>query len=152
MFFLLRTAFWLSVVLALLPTGASQPKPSEPTISAVEAVSAAGAAMSDMSGFCERQPGACEVGAQAATAFGQRAQAGAKMVYEFLSDKLVPAETGSVPATKAATSAATRASQHTLKPADLEPAWRGPTQKKDAKGALGGGKDAKDGKESKRPA
>lgn len=133
MFFLLRTAFWLSVVLALLPTGGSQPKSSEPSINAVEAVSAAGAAVSDLSGFCARQPDACVVGAQAVSAFGQRAQAGAKMVYEILSDKMAPAETGSVTPAKAATPAATRASQHTLKPTDLEPAWRGPAPKKDAK-------------------
>lgn len=142
MFFLLRTAFWLSIVLALLPSGGSQPKSSEPSISALEAVSAASAAVSDMGGFCERQPDACEVGAQAATAFGQRAQAGAKMVYEFLSEKMVPAETGSVAGGKSATPAATRASQHTLKPSDLEPAWRGPAPKK----------NAKDGKDGKRPA
>ena len=91
MFFLLRTAFWLSIVLALLPTGSSQPKSAEPSVGAIEAVSAAATAVSDMSQFCGRQPEACVVGAQAASAFGQRAQAGAKMVYEFLSEKMVPA-------------------------------------------------------------
>ncbi|MBZ0148365.1 MAG: DUF5330 domain-containing protein [Pseudorhodoplanes sp.] len=142
MFFLLRTAFWLSIVLALLPTGGSQPKSNEPSIDPIEAVSAAGAAMSDLSGFCDRQPDACVVGAQAVSAFGQRAQAGAKMVYEILSEKMIPAETGSVPPAKAATPSATKASQHTLKPSDLDPAWRGPAPKKDAKG----------GKDGKRPA
>jgi hypothetical protein len=130
MFFLLRTAFWLSVVLALLPTGGSAPKSAEPSVSAIEAVSAAGAAMSDMSQFCGRQPEACVVGAQAVSAFGQRAQAGAKMVYEILSEKMGPAETGSVPAGKP-NPAATKASQHTLTPADLQPAWRGPMPRKD---------------------
>jgi hypothetical protein len=142
MFFLLRTAFWLSIVLALLPTGGSQPKSSEPSINPLEAVSAAGAAVSDMSQFCARQPDACEVGAQAATAFGQRAQAGAKMVYEFLSEKMVPAETGSVPSKKDG-APATKASQQTLTPADLQPAWRGPAPKKDKE---------KDAKDAKRPA
>jgi len=142
MFFLLRTAFWLSIVLALLPTGGSQPKSNEPSIDPIEAVSAAGAAVSDLSGFCGRQPDACVVGAQAASAFGQRAQAGAKMVYEFLSEKMVPAETGSVTPVKASNTPAARGSQHTLKPSDLEPAWRGPARKK----------DAKDGKDAKRPA
>lgn len=132
MFFLLRTAFWLSIVLALLPTGSSQPKSKEPAIGAIEAVSAAGAAMSDMSQFCGRQPEACVAGAQAASAFGQRAQAGAKMVYEFLSEKMAPAETGSVAPVKATSTGGTKGSQHTLKPADLQPAWRGPAPRKDA--------------------
>lgn len=151
MFFLLRTAFWLSIVLALLPTGGSQPKSNDTAIDPIEAVSAAGAAVSDMSQFCARQPDACVVGAQAASAFGHRAQAGAKMVYDFLSERMVPAdtvstpaETGSVTPTKASAShtGGTKGSRQTLKPADLEPAWRGPAPKK----------DAKDGKDGKRPA
>jgi hypothetical protein len=132
MFFLLRTAFWISIVLALLPTGGSQPKSNETPIRAIEAVSAAGAAMSDMSQFCGRQPEACVVGAQAVSAFGQRAQAGAKMVYEILSEKMAPAETGSVTPSKAANTGGTKGSQQTLKPADLEPAWRGPAPRKEA--------------------
>ncbi len=131
MFFLLRTAFWLSIVLALLPTGGSQPKSKEASINPIEAVSAAGAAVSDLSGFCARQPDACVVGAQAASAFGQRAQAGAKMVYEFLSEKMAPSETGSVAPAKAAHTAGTKTMQHTLTPADLQPAWRGPAPRKD---------------------
>ncbi len=131
MFFLLRIAFWLSIVLALLPTGGSQPKSDEASINPIEAVSAAGAAVSDLSGFCARQPDACAVGAQAASAFGQRAQAGAKMVYEIISEKMVT-ETGSVtPATKA-NAPASKSSQQTLKPSDLEPAWRGPAPRKEA--------------------
>ena len=130
MFFLLRTAFWLSIVLALLPTGGSQPKSADTSLGAIEAVSAAGAAMSDMSQFCGRQPDACVVGAQAASAFGQRAQAGAKMVYEFLSEKMVPAETGSVSSMKPASGGSK--AQQTLTPADMQPAWRGPAPRKEA--------------------
>ncbi|MDQ2955036.1 MAG: DUF5330 domain-containing protein [Pseudomonadota bacterium] len=134
MFFVLRSAFWLSVVLVLLPTGKSQPSSAPP--GAVEAVSAAGAALSDMTGFCDRQPGACLTGAQAAVAFGQRAQAGAKLVYEFLSEKAAPADTGSVKAVpgKTITTVTAKPSQHTLTPVDLNPAWRGPASK-DAQGA-----------------
>ena len=55
-----------------------------------------------MSQFCERQPDACEVGSQAAVAIGQRAQAGAKMLYEFLNEQLGDrGETGSVTDAKA---------------------------------------------------
>ena len=133
MFFLLRMAFWLSVVLVLLPSGGSQRTPSTPSaeLGAVEAVSAASATVSDMRGFCTRQPDACAVGSQAAVAFGQRAQAGAKMVYEFISERAAPRETGSVTAVKATrqvtpSAAPATKSQDTLTAADLVPAWRGP--------------------------
>src|SRR5690606_4516179 len=73
MFFLFRVAFWLSIVLVLLPSGDYRPKDQTPQIGAVDAVNAATAAVSDLSGFCGRQPDACEVGGKAAVAFGQRA-------------------------------------------------------------------------------
>ena len=112
MFFLLRVAFWLTIVLALLPSGSSQPG-MQTKVAATDAMVAAGAAVSDMSSFCDRQPEACVVGAQTAIAIGQRAQAGARMVYEFINQRVVQGEnqtenqaknqgqTGSVPERKA---------------------------------------------------
>src|SRR5579863_4882174 len=99
MFFLLRMAFWLGVVLVLLPTGAAQRSPSSSEINASEAISAASATVGDMRGFCQRQPEACTVGSQVASAIGYKAQAGAKMLYEVLNDAMAPHETGTVPAT-----------------------------------------------------
>ena len=124
--FLLKSAFWLTIVLILLPTGGSKDSQTSPEqqISASEAVSAASAAVSDMKGFCARQPDACSVGSQVAVALGHKAQAGAKMLYEFLNDKMAARERS------AATNGA--ASQHTLTPADLTPAWRAPAPRKDA--------------------
>ncbi|HWP25964.1 MAG TPA: DUF5330 domain-containing protein [Xanthobacteraceae bacterium] len=84
MLFLLRAAFWLTIVLALLPSGGSQPTASGPKVS--EALSAAGAAIADLRHFCTREPEACEVGAQTAVLIGQRAQAGAKMLYELINE------------------------------------------------------------------
>lgn len=94
MFFLLRAAFWLTIVLALLPTGNTQSSSRGPQIG--EALSAAGAAVSDARHFCDRQPEACEVGSQAAVMIGQRAQAGAKMLYDLFNEHAGPTETGSV--------------------------------------------------------
>jgi hypothetical protein len=142
MFFLLRMTFWLGLVLILLPVGSGQRSPSGGEVSATEAISAASATVGDLRGFCGRQPDACTVGAQVATAIGYRAQAGAKMLYEALSEAMAPRDTGSVAggmsraaSSKAALekSAAERASQSTLTPADLAPAWRGPPARKDAK-------------------
>jgi len=87
MFFLLRMAFWLGLVLVLLPREKTPESDKAPQIGASEAVSAATAAVSDMGQFCKRQPAACEVGGQAATAIGQRAQDGARQLYKIITDK-----------------------------------------------------------------
>src|SRR5580765_1484987 len=96
MFFLLRMAFWLGLVLVLLPREKTPESEKLPQLGASEAVSAATAAVSDMSQFCRRQPAACEVGGHAATVIGQRAQAGARKLYQIIIDKKSPDHTGSI--------------------------------------------------------
>src|ERR1700687_2202911 len=96
MFFLLRMAFWLGLVLVLLPREKTPESEKLPQLGASEAVSAASAAVSDMSQFCKRQPAACEVGGQAATVIGHRAQAGARKLYQIITDKRAPNHTGSI--------------------------------------------------------
>src|SRR5438445_8732922 len=132
--FLLRMVFWLTVILALLPSGGSQPAPKV-NVSAVDAMSAAKATVTDMGSFCQRQPDACAVGSQAAVAIGHRAQAGAKMVYDYLNDHVGPHEAASgvsMPG-KPVPSTGARPSQHTLTPADLVPSWHGPPPRKQAR-------------------
>jgi hypothetical protein len=90
-----------------------------------------------MGSFCERQPDACVVGSQAATAVGQRAQAGAKMLYEYFHERFGAREAGSsenAAAGKTVPLPPLRPSQHTLSPADLAPPWRGPHSRKEARG------------------
>jgi len=123
--FLLRMAFWMTVVLVLLPSGGSQPT-SKTNVSAIEAMSAAVATVGDMRSFCERQPEACVIGSQAASVIGQRAQAGARMLYNYLSHRS-DASAG----TSGRSAPAAGPSQHTLTPADLVPAWRGPAARKE---------------------
>ena len=116
--FLLRTAFWLSVVVLLLPASPSSPGASGP--SAAEEMLAANAAVTDMRHFCSRQPDACAVGSQALNQFGHKAQTGAKLLYDFLTEKLgADANLGST-ATRAAEHPS-KTSQNTLTPADLAP-------------------------------
>lgn len=144
MFFLVRMTFWLGLVLVLLPFGSTQHNSPGNEVSASEAISAASATVGDLRGFCGRQPDACSVGSQVASAIGYRAQAGAKILYEALSEAMAPRETGSVgtsvsknTVSKSATekSAAEHPSQSTLTPADIAPAWRGPPARKDGKHA-----------------
>jgi Family of unknown function (DUF5330) len=123
--FLLRTAFWLGVVLILLPSGGSQPAPKS-QVSAGEALWAAKVAVTDMQHFCERHHDACAVGSQTVVTLGRRAQAGAKMLYEFLSDQFGPNEPSAARATGSVLLPTAKPSQNTLRPGDLAPAWRGP--------------------------
>ncbi|WGS23963.1 MULTISPECIES: DUF5330 domain-containing protein [unclassified Bradyrhizobium] len=96
MFFLLRLAFWLGLVLVLLPRDKTPESDKVPQISASDAVSAATATISDMGQFCKRQPAACEVGGQAATAIGQRATDGARKLYQIITEKKAPDHTDSI--------------------------------------------------------
>ena len=140
MFFLLRMAFWLGLVLVLLPSGAPQ-QPQGSQVAASEAISAASATVGDLRQFCARQPDACTVGSHVASQLGSRAQAGAKMLYEFVTENLKRKEGGADNTGHDAKSNADRAiadkdSQNTLTPADLAAPWRGPAPRKDARHAV----------------
>ena len=87
MFFLLRMAFWLGLVLVLLPRDRTPESDKLPQVSVSDAVQAATAAVSDMGQFCKRQPATCEVGGQAATVIGVRAEDGARKIYRSITDK-----------------------------------------------------------------
>ena len=125
MFFLLRLTFWIGLVLVLLPRDKTPDADKPPQINASEAVSAATAAISDMGQFCKRQPAACDVGGQAATAIGQRAQGGARKLYQIITDKRSPDHTGSIPGGEDADAAQVAAApRDTLTPDDLVAEWR----------------------------
>jgi hypothetical protein len=131
--FLLRLAFWLTIVAMLLPHVPKSEAPKTAEVDAFEAMIAASAAFADLRQFCERRPEACAVGTEAASALGEKAQAGAKMFYEFLSKQLAeePAASPATPA-KSASTPGGKQSQSTLTPADLAPPWRGPSPRKSA--------------------
>jgi hypothetical protein len=123
MFFLLRMAFWLGLVLVLLPREKTPESEKLPQLGASEAVSAATAAVSDMSQFCKRQPAACEVGGQAATVIGHRAQEGARKLYQIITDKRAPDHTGSIAGEDADAAQAAMTPRDTLTPDDLVVEW-----------------------------
>jgi hypothetical protein len=138
MFFLLRLTFWIGLVLVLLPRDKTPDQDKTSQINASEAVSAATAAISDMGQFCKRQPAACEVGGQAATAIGQRAQGGAKKLYQIItdkpdkpdksdkSDKRAPDHTGSIGGMESADATRPDGAHDTLTPDDMQIEWQGP--------------------------
>lgn len=131
MFFLIRTAFWLSIVIMLLPTPESMKTP-EPGIGAAQAVTAASATVSDMAQFCTRQPETCQVGSQALVHLGHKAQVSVKWLYEKFTASAAQPATAAAPAKALAE---TDPSQNTLTQADTAPAWRGtqPQRQADAR-------------------
>jgi Family of unknown function (DUF5330) len=139
MFFLLRMAFWLGLVLVLLPSGASQ-RTEGSQVAASDAISAASATVGDLRQFCARQPDACTVGSHVASQLGSRAQAGAKMLYEFMTESLKRKDgtdgAGRDGKPNADRAVADKDSQDTLTPADLAAPWRGPTPRKDSRHAV----------------
>jgi len=128
MFFLLRIAFWLCVICVLLPGGGSSTSSPEAQINATQAVTLASAAVYDVSGFCDRQPDACKVGGRVVVAIGQKAEAGARTLYDIVTTKIHEKPAGQ----KASTAKAggllvtERDVTGTLTSTDAAPAWHAP--------------------------
>lgn len=85
MFFILRAAFWLSLVVLLLPADESADG-QVAQVSTGEAITVAQTFVSDVTGFCARNPQACETGQSVLRTFGSKAQYGAKLVYGYLGE------------------------------------------------------------------
>ena len=122
MLFLMRTAFWLMIIVLLLPTDEKQRS---------EVFGTAQAAVNDVATFCDRNPDTCARGKDAFGVFVQKAQFGARMLMDLINGT----ETGEG-ATETQDSETqgifepTRldlsGSQDTLSPEDREEAWGGP--------------------------
>lgn len=100
--FLIKSAFWLSLVLLLIPFG-GQDTEGQASIGPVETFMAARAVIGDVAGLCERRPDACEFGRSALHMIGIRAREGARIAYGMLDEQLgedaqdAPLHTGSIP-------------------------------------------------------
>ncbi|MEM8812448.1 MAG: DUF5330 domain-containing protein [Pseudomonadota bacterium] len=82
--FLIRAAFWLSIVVLFIPAGPQTDRAEIQRVSAGEAMVAAHAVWSDLSAFCIRNPTVCDTGGKAIDTFAQKAKNGARMVYDYL--------------------------------------------------------------------
>lgn len=88
--YIIRTAFWLSVVILLLPadTDAPENQAAEVTneqISATQTLGAALSAAGDIAGLCARQPEVCETGSAAWQTFQNKARYGVELLYDWAS-------------------------------------------------------------------
>lgn len=101
--FLLKSAFWFSLVLLLIPFG-GQSGEGDQAVGPLEAFVAARAVVTDVANLCERRPDACEVGKAAFSTIGIRAKESARLAYGILDEHFgeveqdAPLHTGSIPA------------------------------------------------------
>lgn len=137
MFFLLRMAFWLTVVLVLLPffpLGQTHGPDgsSAPPLDTMQALSAASSAVSDASGFCSRQPQACAIGRDIVQVLGERAEIGARLALSYISEQIADQKR------RAAERAASHSPGDTLTAHDLSPDWISPvTEPREAEAERG---------------
>ena len=127
MTFLIRIAFWLMIVVLLLPTDERQRS---------EVYGTAQAAVNDVATFCDRNPETCAKGKDAFGVFVQKAQFGARMLMGLINSRGEPGEVPAEapddtqgPETDSAFEPARLdlgAPRDTLSPEDLEEAWAGP--------------------------
>lgn len=96
--FLIRAAFWFSLVLLFLPL--STGPDGESQVSPLQALFAAREAVGDIAGICERKPEVCETGKAAMQTIGVRARESARIAYELLDEQFgkpdTATQTGSV--------------------------------------------------------
>ena len=119
--FLFRTTLLLGLSVLVLPT--------DPASQANVFASAKVATQWTVT-FCDRNPQTCVQGQQVWAVFVQKAQFGAKMAYELISEHGSPATaTPPAPAKQPARQAAGVPARGTLLPADLAPGWREPTRR-----------------------
>jgi hypothetical protein len=124
MMFLIRTAFWLMIIILLLPTDEQQRS---------EVLGTAQAAVNDVTSFCDRNPETCARGKDAFAVFVQKAQFGARLLMDFIQDRTGNGENATASMPGSAADAAPEpasfdmsGSQDTLAPEDREEAWSGP--------------------------
>jgi hypothetical protein len=121
MLFLIRTAFWLMIIVLLLPTDEKQRS---------EVYGTAQAAVNDVATFCDRNPETCARGKDAFGIFVQKAQFGARMLMDLINGRDEAgderSQSSEAPYLFKPASYDVSASQDTLNPEDREEAWSGP--------------------------
>ena len=119
--FLIRAAFWLMIIVLLLPTDEKQRS---------EVYGTAQAAFKDLASFCDRNPDACAKGKDVFAVFVQKAEFGMRMVMDLVNGRTEAAE-GAVQNSDTQgilepTPPDDATSQDTLNPGDREETWSGP--------------------------
>jgi hypothetical protein len=107
--FILRSLFWLSTLVILLPASPDGGEP--PRVSLLHTAYAVRVILQDVTGVCQRNPDACAASREALALLTQKLATGANIV------------TASVKAGQEYQFGDAKADHGTLTPADLEPTW-----------------------------
>ncbi len=135
--FLLRLAFWLGLIVLLLPSDEHQQ---------AQLYSNAVATVERVTTFCDRNPETCTAGAEFWATFAKQAEFGARVAIDLVKSGVRREEAAPVPTPVSAEAERIRAMPElrpelrreprpqraprgTLTPADLTPAWRGQPQR-----------------------
>lgn len=94
--FLVRMAFWFSLVLLVLPLDAGDSTTDAPSVGAIQAFLAAREAVGDVTGICERKPEVCETGKSALHTVGVRAREAARIAFEMLDENFGEPDTATM--------------------------------------------------------
>ncbi|RWN42743.1 MAG: hypothetical protein EOS03_27685 [Mesorhizobium sp.] len=87
MVFLIRMAFWFSLVLLALPLAVGPDEAGRESVGPIQALFAAREAVGDIAGICERKPDVCETGKSAMHTITARAKETAKIAAAMMDDK-----------------------------------------------------------------
>lgn len=82
--FIIRSVFWLTVVVLLLPPAGEEPAPR---VGLVQTALATRALVHDVLGVCERNAEACATGREAVGLLGRKLETGARMVGSAVGDR-----------------------------------------------------------------
>lgn len=93
--FLIRFAFWFSLVLLALPFDVGPDGEGRESVNPIQALLAAKDAVGDIAGMCKRQPDVCETGASALHTVTERAKLAARMAVSMIED--VPSQPATAP-------------------------------------------------------
>lgn len=93
--FLIRFAFWFSLVLLALPYDVGPDEHGRESVNPVQALLAARDAVGDIAGMCARQPEVCETGASALHTVTERAKVAARIAVTMIED--APAKSPEAP-------------------------------------------------------
>ncbi|MCB1463850.1 MAG: DUF5330 domain-containing protein [Nitratireductor sp.] len=91
--FVIRAIFWLSIVVAFIPVNPADLKEGQRPVSTLETIGAAQTLVSDLGGFCGRNPQACGTANELFSQFGAKARTGARYVSAWL-DKTASQDDG----------------------------------------------------------
>ncbi len=81
--FIIRTAFWLTLIFLLLPSDPDA-GPDAPRVSLMEALDAVRGTVADLSQFCVRNPDLCETGGEIVQVVAEKARYGLDQIQAML--------------------------------------------------------------------